>query len=136
MADDRNQSARPDGAPWINPQAGQRWVRSVQIAGDQARAVMAASVENYGRMAERAKGIEDVIASVMRSNLQAGNEILRLADPIAVLAIQQRFARACFDAMLASVEAFRVPVEEPAPVEPPDSPAGRTVDGRPAASPT
>jgi len=74
--------------------ASQRLAQATQTTSADLRAFLTSQSGNNDGLWDLQRSMAGFIEGVMRTNLQASQEMLRLADPGALVALQQRFVRA------------------------------------------
>lgn len=73
--------------------ASQRLAQATETTSAEFRAFLTSPSANNDGLWDLQRSVAGFVEGVMRTNLQASQELLRLADPGALVALQQRFVR-------------------------------------------
>jgi hypothetical protein len=103
----RGAQAAAEGERWLTEEAadrfeeaGQQMAQVVQDTAEDVRQLMVLPRAADGGLRDMQQALSGLVDGVLRTNLRATQELVRLANPGAVIELQRRFAREYLDALL------------------------------------
>jgi Phasin protein len=81
-------------------ETGRQMVQAVQDTAEDMRRLMVLPRAADGGLRDMQQALSGLVDGVLRTNLRATQELVRLANPGAVIELQRRFAREYLDALL------------------------------------
>ena len=81
-------------------QVGRKVAQSVQGTSEDMRRFFVLPNAAEGGLRDMQQGVAGLVEGVVQTNLRATQELFRLANPMAVVELQQRFAREYLDALM------------------------------------
>src|SRR5207248_8025544 len=81
-------------------QLSRKVAEAVQASSEDVRSLMVLPSAARGGLQDLQQGVTGLIESVVHTNLQATQELLRLTNPLAYVELQHRFVRQYLDALI------------------------------------